>query len=507
LADACRPGACAEVTTPLDSHQRVHLCRVVELAGKTLSLKVDDAVIAYRELMWSLPVEVIVANAPGQLRLACRTPSADYVSASADGGHLLRLKTPSRATLLLSPDCLRDSIALEQPISATVRFPDPRSSVRSVRWVLHHLASSGAACIAERPLPTYYVQGLVGQVSFDLPAERGALRLRCNISEVILLGCDQSLILLVFEQASRDQTHRDYMSALAAFMRRYWMPPADSQTGEQTAKPSGDASEEAAVTHTMRQRLESHCRRHNVAFLSTDAEDSASAVPTRLIDVNAGRLSVQRPSWSDPSGDTFQTGQRIALSLPQHGGRLEFETVVLQHEWADLPEVGRLPALALRTPTRAALVEQRSIFRTPLSVWPLTEVLVQPGPPDDMPVGRRPRCQKANAVLRDISPQGASVQVRSLDQADWDPSGCEPGTPVTVWLRIQGSEPLIVPAEVRNRRYDMWNGCLLLGLQFVGLEASAEGRAVKQRLERFAADMQRAGIRRMRSRSRTGVLE
>ena len=146
LADACRPGACAEVTTPLDSHQRVHRCIVLDLADKTLSLTVDDAVIAYRELMWNLPVAVIVANAPGQLQLACRTPPADYVSASVDGGHLLRLETPSRATLLLSPDYLRDSIALEQPISATVRFPNPRSSVRSVRWALHHLASSGAAC-------------------------------------------------------------------------------------------------------------------------------------------------------------------------------------------------------------------------------------------------------------------------------------------------------------------------------------------------------------------------
>jgi len=506
LPDACRAGVCAEVTTPLDSHQSVHLCRVVELAGKTLSVQMDDMLAAYRELMWDLPVEAIIPRGPGHLELACRTPTADYVSASAGGGHLLRLETPSRATLLLSLDYLRDSIALEEPTSTTVRFPSPRFSVRSVRWTLHHLAGGGAACIAEGPLPTNYVQGLAGQISFELPAGRGALRLRCNISEVIRLAPDQSLILLVFEQASRDQSHRDYMSALEAFMRRYWMPSANSQNGEQRAKRPGDTSKQAAVTRAMRQTLESHCHRHDVAFVFTEDDPNLPPVPTRLIDINTARLTIQRPPWPDPSGESFQPGRKTTLSLPQHGGRLEFETVVLQHQSCDLPGVGRLATLVLQTPSRAEVVEQRSTFRTPLSVWPMTEVLIRPGLPDGRLPAVRPSRHKANAMLRDVSPEGASLQVRSSIDANWDPSRCEPGTPVAVWLRIEGSEPLIVAAEVRNRRYDVRAGCLLLGVQFVGLEASAEGRALKQRLERFTADMQRVGIRRMRARSSANVL-
>jgi len=505
LPDACRAGVCAEVTTPLDSHQRVHLCRVVQLAGKTLSLQMEDALAARRELMWDLPVEAIVPQAPGHLQLACRTPTADYVSASADWGHLLRLETPSRATLLLSLDYLRDSIAFEEPISATVRFPNPRSSVRSVRWALHHLASNGTACIAESPLPDNYAQGMAGQISFDLPAGRGSLRLRCNIGEVIHLGPDQSLILLVFEQASRDQSHRDYMSALAAFMRRYWMPSTNSQIGGQRAKRPGDTSKQAAVTRAMHQTLESHCHRHDVAFVFTDDDLNASAAPTRLIDIDSTRLTIQRPPWLDPAGESLQPGRKTTLSLPQRGGRLEFETVVLEHQSYDLPGVGRLPALVLKRPSRAQLVEQRSTFRTPMSVWPMTEVLIRPGLPDKPLAAGRSRRHKANAMLRDVSAGGASLQVRASCEANWDPGRCEPGTPVAVWLRIEGSEPLIVAAEVRNRRYDVRTGCLLLGVQFVGLEASAGGRALKQRLERFAADMQRAGIRRMRDRSSANV--
>ncbi len=507
LPDACRAGVCAEVTTPLDSHQRVYPCRVVRLADKTLSLQMDDALAACRELLWDLPVEVIVPKAPGHLELPCRTLPANYVSASSDWGHLLHVETPGQATLLLSLDYLHDSIALEGPTGATVRFPNPRSSVRSVRWALHHLASGGAACIAESPLPANYVQGLAGQISFDLPAGRGALRLRCSIGEVIHLGGDQSLILLVFEQASRDQSHRDYMGALAAFMRRYWMPSANSQIGRRRAKRSGHTSRQAAVTRAMRQTLESHCRSHDVAFLFTDDDPNASAAPTRLIDIDNARLTIQRPTWPDLSSDSFQPGRKTTLSLPQHGGRLEFETVVREHRSYDLPGIGPVPALTLQAPSRAQLVEQRSTFRTPLSVWPLTEVLIRPGPPDGPSAAARSRRQKANAMLRDVSPGGASLQVRSSGEPNWDPSRCEPGTPVAVWLRIEGSKPLIIPAEVRNRRYDVRAGCLLLGVQFVGLEASAEGRALKQRLERFAADMQRAGIRRMRDRSPANVLK
>jgi hypothetical protein len=501
LPDACRAGVCAEVTTPLNSHERVHLCRVVRLSGKILSLQMDDALAAHRELLWDLPVEVIVPKPPGHVQLACRTLRTAYVSASADGRHLLRLATPSRAMLLLSPDYLHDSIALEEPTSATVRFPNARSSVRSVRWALHHLASGGAACIAVGALPDSYVGGLEGQVSFGLPAGRGALRLRCNIGDVIQLGPDRSLVLLAFEQASRDQSHRDYMSALAAFMRRYWMPPEDFRVGEQATTATDIASEPTSVTQHVHEALESHCHRHDVAFLFTD-DPNTSAAPTRLIDIDTARLTVQRPNWPDFPGDSFQRGRKTTLSLPQHGGRLEFETVVLDHQSCDLSGVGRLPVLALQMPSRAELVEQRSTFRTPVNVWPLTEVLIRPGLPDGASAAGRSRRHKANAMLRDVSPGGASLQVKFSGQADWDASRYEPGTPVAVWLRIEGSEPLIVQAEVRNRRYDVRAGCLLLGVQFVGLEASAEGRALKQRLERFAADMQRAGIRRMRDRSR-----
>jgi len=505
LPDACRPGVCAELTTPLDSYQRLHPLVIVDLGDKTLSLKMGDALGLCRELMWGLPVDVVVPSAPGHLQLACRTPPADWVCPSRDAALLLRLQTPNRATLLLSPDYLRDSIALEQPVSATVRFPNPQSSVRSVRWALHHLASDGAACIADKPLPTHYIQGLAGQVSFDLPAGRGVLRLRCSIGEVIPLDNGRSLILLAFEQASRDQTHRDYMAALAAFMRRYWMPPTGLWTEGETANRSDDEPGVLATPHALHETLESHCDQHAVVFIPTDDGPSAAAMPTRLIDVNGDRLAVQRPPWSDPSDGSVQTGYKTVLSLPRHGGRLEFETVVLGHDSCDVPGVGRLPTLILQTPSRAALVEQRSSFRTPLSVWPLTEVLVRPGLVDDTSVGRGPRRHRANAILRDVSPGGASLQVRSAHRADWDPSRCEPGTPVSVWLRIDGSEPLILPAEVRNRRYDVRTGCLLLGVQFVGLEESAEGRALKQRLERFAAEMQRAGIRRMREHSGTRV--
>ncbi len=58
----------------------------------------------------------------------------------------------------------------------------------------------------------------------------------------------------------------------------------------------------------------------------------------------------------------------------------------------------------------------------------------------------------------------------------------------------QDELPLLSAARVRHVSREPDGGYVIIGMEFLGLEATVEGRSVKRRIEQFAARMQRRRI-------------
>jgi len=503
---ACRGGQSLELATALDACQERYFGGFLGGSDEVFRVVMPPELVAYGQLMWRLPVHISFESPAGWCHLQTTTLASSWTSDEAGEGRALHLSMPGSLKLAKDASYLYDSFALDKRGSGTFRFVDGEGGRSwTFRCLVGDLASGGAALTTSEPLPPHCGPGLLGRISLVLPHSGAEMRLRCTIDEVLELGRSQTLVLVAFEQASRNQSHRDNMAALADYLQRWWLPAGVEVSHSRRSSAGGASFADGA--RAVRAELRDPVRRHLVARISQSDGDSNVEFHTRLLQLSARELVIQQPAGHSESVDALTVGTAVTVSFAYDAQRVgEFSSVITGLGECKISEVGRLGGLVLRLPERVNIRQQRVSFRATAAVWPPTEVLVWPGEPGDWPGVAGGRRRMGNAILRDISSSGAGLQAKQTPAGDWDPAEAARDQMVAVAIYLEQDElPLLSAARVRHVSREPDGGYVIIGMEFLGLDATVEGRSVKRRIEQFAARMQRRRIQHSRKLTRAAT--
>ena len=257
------------------------------------------------------------------------------------------------------------------------------------------------------------------------------------------------------------------------------------------------------------------------AIMSYLSKDKWHVAKVLLTDVAANRLTVEGSGWREkPRPINIQVNQPVGISFKYEYGKFVFDTTVVALEPSpDQEHRGQGGRIVLAVPDRMEVIQRRSYFRVKVpeslnvnvTLWHRSQSEVtgpgaqdphEPCPSDGqdeqraIPASREPRQgydppNYYQGKLVDISAGGAQVMVPFQDEAMNGTANCF-GTPRPgfkkgqfVGLRFTPmpyERPLMFNAQIRNILPAEDHKSFFLGLQIVGLEASAEGRQVLSRI-------------------------
>jgi hypothetical protein len=190
--------------------------------------------------------------------------------------------------------------------------------------------------------------------------------------------------------------------------------------------------------------------------------------------LGANRLEVQVSQRENPHPLNICVDQPVGMSIKYGYGKLVFETKVTALE--AVPESSSGGSIVLMVPSRIETVQRRAYFRVKVPdslkvntvVWHRSNNNSNHQPPN--------RYWQAKVI--DISAGGAQIAIDAEQQPDFK-KGQFIGLRFTP---LPYETPLVLNAQIRNILPTADNNSVCLGLQIVGLEASAEGQAVLKRL-------------------------
>jgi hypothetical protein len=200
-----------------------------------------------------------------------------------------------------------------------------------------------------------------------------------------------------------------------------------------------------------------------------------------LSDLGGGRFSVEVAPRRRPHPININIGQSVGMSFKYGYGKFIFETNVTGLEPSpDSPSGGQI---ILNIPAGIELVQRRSYFRVQVpeslevdvAIWHRGSDSPESAPPEQESPGDG---NEMHGRLLDISAGGAQVAV-SNDSAGEFKKGQIVGLRFTP---MPYETPISFNSQVRNILPTADGSAACLGLQIVGLEASAEGRMVLARL-------------------------
>ncbi len=200
-----------------------------------------------------------------------------------------------------------------------------------------------------------------------------------------------------------------------------------------------------------------------------------------LSDLGGGRFSVEVAPRRRPHPININIGQNVGMSFKYGYGKFIFETGVVDLEAAsDSPSGGQI---VMNIPAGIELVQRRSYFRVQVpeslqvdvAIWHRGSDWPESAPPEQSPDDDG---NDVHGRLLDISAGGAQVAV-SNDCAPVFKKGQIVGLRFTP---MPYETPICFNSQVRNILPTADASAVCLGLQIVGLEASAEGRMVLARL-------------------------
>jgi hypothetical protein len=191
--------------------------------------------------------------------------------------------------------------------------------------------------------------------------------------------------------------------------------------------------------------------------------------------LGANRLSAQIIADKKPHPINIQIEQPVGLSLKHRAGKVVFDTKVLALEPTAESSGGKI---VFAVPDSVEIIDRRKYFRVNVPQELKVDVLTwhrgcgnrNNTPPENYWKGR----------LIDISAGGAQVALDTDQQPDFR-KGQFIGFQFTP---LPYEKPLLFSAQIRNIIPTADHRSLCLGLQLVGLEASAEGRRILSRLVR-----------------------
>ena len=222
-----------------------------------------------------------------------------------------------------------------------------------------------------------------------------------------------------------------------------------------------------------------------MSYLSRDKWHVAKVLLTNL---EADRLSIESTISRMQRPINIRVDQPVGISFKYGHGKFVFDTTVKALEPSSGHEVSRQRGgtIVLALPDKIEVVQRRSYFRVNVPeslkvkvlMWHRTGNLGQTDIKHDAVIEVHKCCQ---GRLMDISAGGAQVIIPN--QNDAGKASFKKGQFVSMrFTPLPYETPLMLNAQIRNILPTADEKNASLGLQFIGLEASSEGREVLRRL-------------------------
>jgi len=221
------------------------------------------------------------------------------------------------------------------------------------------------------------------------------------------------------------------------------------------------------------------------AIMSYLSDGKWHVAKVRLTGLGANRLDAEISPSQKPHPVNICIEQPVGVSLKYGYGKLIFETSVLAlGPSADLASGG---AISLAVPNQVGMVQRRNYFRVPVpQTLKVTVCLWHRCRISRLGYSQGLSCENRRqdpnrywqGRLVDISAGGAQIVVDVAQQPDFRKGQfiCLRFTPMPYEM------PLMFDAQIRNILPTADGKSICIGLQIVGLEASAEGRRILERL-------------------------
>ncbi|MFQ6035909.1 MAG: flagellar brake protein [Sedimentisphaerales bacterium] len=250
------------------------------------------------------------------------------------------------------------------------------------------------------------------------------------------------------------------------------------------------------------------------AIMSYLSKDKWHVAKVLLTDLAANRLTVEGCGWREkPRPINIQVNQPVGISFKYEYGKFVFDTTVVALEPSpDQEHRGQGGRIVLAVPDRMEVIQRRSYFRVKVpeslnvnvTLWHRSQTEVT-GPRTQDPHEQRAMSGNSpnyyQGKLVDISAGGAQVMIPHQDEAMTryssnienpasrieNPGTQRPGFKKGQFIGLRFTpmpyeRPLMFNAQIRNILPAEDHKSIYLGLQIVGLEASAEGRQVLSRI-------------------------
>lgn len=222
-----------------------------------------------------------------------------------------------------------------------------------------------------------------------------------------------------------------------------------------------------------------------MSYLSRDKWHVAKVLLTNL---DGNRLSVESTFSRRQRPINIRVDQPVGISFKYGHGKFVFDTTVRALEPSTGPENYRQRGgiIVLALPDKIEVVQRRNYFRVNVPeslkvkvlIWHRTGKHGQTDPRHDELIEIHNCCQ---GRLIDISAGGAQIIIPILNDAG--KAGFKKGQFVSMrFTPLPYETPLMLNAQIRNILPTADEKNASLGLQFVGLEASSEGREILNRL-------------------------
>jgi len=211
------------------------------------------------------------------------------------------------------------------------------------------------------------------------------------------------------------------------------------------------------------------------AIMSYRSRDKWHIVKVSLAKLGANNFEIEILPSIKPHPMNIRLWQAVVLSFKHEYGKLIFDTKVMSLEPSPNKTCGGIIVLAV--PSHFELVQRRSYYRVRVPQGLKVNVeLCHHSIANESRRNSSPHYWAGRLI--DLSAGGAQVAVDALDQPDF-----KAGQGITLrFAPMPNERPLKFNALVRAVLPTADQSSVCLGLQITGLESSAEGRIVLQRL-------------------------
>lgn len=224
------------------------------------------------------------------------------------------------------------------------------------------------------------------------------------------------------------------------------------------------------------------------AIMSYLSKDKWHVAKVLLTNLDGDRLSVESTVSRRQRPINIRVDQPVGVSFKYGYGKFVFDTAVKALEPSTDPETQRQGGgtIVLAFPDKVEVIQRRNYFRVNVPeslkvkvlLWPRSGRKEQTDPKHDAAIETHNCCQ---GRLMDISAGGAQIIIPSRNDAGQ--ASFKKGQFVSMrFTPLPYETPLILNAQIRNILPTADEKNASLGLQFVGLEASPEGREILSRL-------------------------